>query len=230
MKSFSILISLILSNQVFASTPTMKRVPITGVFSPRGYDIEDNSELVVSGYLPNSCHRSPTLSKKIVDDKIEIVLTSFYYGDQNPYCTEVIMPFVKTIPLGKLDQGNYDVVVNEGSPSESEAQFIVSAPRTDNDRNEVYANVEYIERDVDKRMITLKGHNPSDCYTLDKIRVIDNGKNTISILPRMKKVYELCAMKMTPFSYEVQLPPLDPQEENLIHVRSMNGDSINTIL
>ena len=79
MKSFSILISLILSNQVFASTPTMKRVPITGVFSPRGYDIQDNSELVVSGYLPNSCHRSPTLSKKIVDGKSFFLLCKLLF-------------------------------------------------------------------------------------------------------------------------------------------------------
>ncbi|MAF76522.1 MAG: hypothetical protein CME63_03740 [Halobacteriovoraceae bacterium] len=230
MKLFSIFLSLMLSNQLFASTPMVKRVPVSGVFSPRGYDTSDNSEVVISGYLPNSCHQNPNVKVEIDNKKIKLVMTSFFYGEGNPYCTEAIMPFVKTIPLGNLDKGDYEVVVNEGSPSETHGEFTVAAERDDRRRDQIFANVEYIEKAPDEGVIRLKGHNPSDCFVLDEVRVLNNGENTLTVFPLMKKVGDLCTMKMTPFTYEIEIPDFDYTEQNLIHVRSMYGDSVNTIL
>jgi len=221
-----LLLSLSLST-THAATPVERKVPVTGVYSPRGYDTLDSSEVVVSGYLPNTCHKNPKTTVKVKGHKILVSLDSLYYGPENPFCAEVLIPFVRTVNLGLLEKGEYTVSVNEGTNYGKKVKFNVTGSRGDNGRNQTYANVEHIERFPEKGILKLQGHNPSDCLVLDEIRVLDNGRNTITILPRMKRISQHCPMKMTPFTYNVQVP--SEEGRTLIHVRTMYGDSLNTI-
>ena len=218
------------TSSLFAATPVRKAIPVEKVYSPRGYDTEDSAEVVIEGLLPNACHKSPKADIEVVGDTIEVNLTSLYYDPTNPFCAEIILPFIKTINLGLLKKGDYKVVVNQNTPYEEQAMFKVLNPSRTPGEGDMYANVEYIERRDDSRTIKLMGHNPSDCYVLKDIEVVSNKRSTYSVFPIMEKVSDFCPMKMTPFTYDVTIPNTINKPEVLIHVRTMNGDSINTIL
>lgn len=217
------------SAAVVASTPVNKVIPVENIFSPRGYDTLDSSEIVIKGYLPNACHKVPKITHRVEGNNVYVKVTSLYYGQPNTFCPEVIYPFIKTIDLGLLDKGKYNVFVNKDTVYEKQTIFNVKDPILGEDKNQVYANVEYIERRLDEGRIVLYGHNPSTCFVLEKVRVVHNERRTITVLPRMKKVSSFCPMKMTPFKINVFLDVNDDKTDSLIHVRSMYGNSINTI-
>ncbi len=212
-----------------ASVPIEVKVPIEDVFSPKGFDSNDNSQVIISGYLPNLCHRAPKSIVNIEDKKINIDVVSLRYDASNPYCPEMIVPFVEAIDLGVLDKGMYDVVVNGKSVYEKKSQLQVAHAQSDAVDEHVYAAVEYIERNEGSRRIVLKGYNPSDCFVLDEIEVLDNEKNVYSILPKMKQISDHCPMKMMPFDYEVNVPDRLEADRVLLHVRSIEGRSVNSI-
>jgi len=213
----------------YAGIPTIQEIPVEAIFSPRGYDSLDSSELVVKGALPNACHKNPKVEVTRISDTFEIKLTSLFYDPSNPFCPEVIVPFIKTIDLGQLDAGEYKVKYMNVNGVDEIIEYKVSEPRLGNDKNEIYANVEHIELRLEQGKVILHGHNPSDCFVLKNVRVIDNGRKTVSILPRMEQIRDFCPMKMVAFQIEVDLPEVDSSEKILLHVRSMKGDSVNTI-
>lgn len=218
-----------MSGLSFGSGPLSSAIPVEKVYSPRGYDTEDSAELVIEGVLPDSCHKNPKTDVSINGKNIEVNVSALNYGPEDKYCAEVILPFIKTINLGLLEKGQYNVIVNDDTPFQRNTRFRIQSPRRTPSDGDMYANVEYIERRADTRTIKLLGHNPSDCYILSDIEVVSNGKNTYSVFPIMEKQSDFCPMKMTPFTYDVTIPNTIRKPEVLIHVRTMTGDSINTI-
>ncbi|MCR9203079.1 MAG: hypothetical protein NXH75_00770 [Halobacteriovoraceae bacterium] len=223
------LIALSLCASPMASTPVEKPIPVTGLYSPRGYDTMDSSEIVVAGYLPNGCHKNPKVEISKNGRFIDVRVRSLFYQSNNPYCPEVLLPFVKTVNVGLLKAGEYKVRLKKQTTIDRIVPFVVKNPDGSDDKNQVYANVQHIERKPEEGKIILFGHNPSDCFVFDRINVVDNGRKTITVLPKMKQVSQHCPMKMVPFKYEVSIPKDDDETATLIHVRTMYGDSINTI-
>lgn len=226
----SLLALLLTPTQLMASTPVEKIVPVTGVYTPRGYDTLDSSELVISGFLPNGCHQNPRISYTVQNRNINIKVTSLYYSSDNPFCPEVILPFVKTVDLGLLEKGDYNVVVNESSVYKKESIFSVAEATQDKRRDQVFANVQHIEKHPEEGYIKLVGHKPSQCFELDEMRLLDNHEGTISVMPIMRKIDQSCAFLVTPFSYKVFLPNVDREKPTLVHVRSMDGHSVNALI
>ncbi len=212
-----------------AGTPVEKLVPVNNIFSPEGFDSNDNVEVIIEGQLPNLCHRSPMKKVVITDKTVDIKITALHYHDSNPYCPEMVVPFLEKVDLGILDKGNYDITVNGKSVYKKKGEIKVNESISDAVDESVYARVEYVEKSVGTRMVKLKGYNPSDCFVLDKVEVLNNDKDVYSILPRMKQISEFCPMKMIPFEYEVELPNTLKKDKVLLHVRAMDGKSINTI-
>jgi len=92
----------------------------------------------------------------------------------------------------------------------------------------IYANVEeVVKADDGSRKVILKGHNPSDCFELKEIEIKDNGVDVYSVLPKMKQVRAFCPKKMIPFSYEFDVPQNLEADKVLLHVRVMDGRSVN---
>lgn len=217
------------SGVALASTPVEILTPIEHIYSPKGFDSNDNTEVIIEGYLPNLCHKAPTSKVKVEGKKINIEVTALRYHPSNPFCPEAIVPFVETVNVGLLDKGDYDIVVNGKSIYEQRGEISVAESTSNSVDEHVYANVEYVAKKSDSREVTLKGYNPSDCFVLDEINVVDNGKDVYSVLPKMKQISDFCPMKMVPFSYKMEVPSKLEKERVLLHVRSMNGKSVNSI-
>lgn len=220
----------LIASVAMAGTPTEETVPIDHVFAPHGFDSNDNVELIVTGFLPNLCHKAPTTKVNVKGDKIFVEVTSLYYEESNPFCPEMVVPFTKAVSLGILDKGRYDIVVNNKTQWEKKEEIKIAESVSNSIDDFSYAYVTYIEKEnTPFGKVVLKGYNPSDCFELESIDYVHNGKDTYSVLPKMKQVRELCPMKMIPFEYEWEVPRDLDTNKVLLHVRTMEGNSVNTI-
>lgn len=203
-------------------------VPVDHVFSPAGFDSNDNSEVIISGFLPNLCYKAPQHVVSVKDGKINISVKAIKNQRGMGFCADVIVPYIEFVNIGVLDKGKYDIAVNENSPWEKRSKLFVNEASSSSIDEVVYANVEEVVKSDDgSRKVILKGHNPSDCFELKEIEVKDNGVDVYSVLPKMKQVRAFCPKKMIPFSYEFEVPQNLEADKVLLHVRVMDGRSVN---
>lgn len=203
-------------------------VPVDHVYSPAGFDSNDNSEIVITGYLPNLCYKAPSSSVEIKNGKINVSVKAMRRIEGFSYCPNVIIPYFDFINLGVLDKGKYQVVVNEKSQWEKKSILQIAEARSNSMDEEIYANVEEVVKEEGSRKVLLKGYNPSDCFELKEIIIKDNEIDTYSILPKMKQIRAHCPKKMVPFVYEVEVPEKLEADRVLLHVRVMDGRSVNS--
>jgi len=228
--SISVLAAILLSSYAALATPIESDVPVDNLFVPNGFDSNDNSEVIISGYLPNLCYKSPSTKMAIKGNEVKISVKALYSAPANFMCGEMIVPFIQKVSLGLLEKGLYKITVNQNGPGATQEKLKVSESSSDAMDDHLYASVDYVEKmGMGARTVTLKGYNPSDCLELEKIEYIHNGKDTYSILPIMRKIRDFCPMKNVPFAYEFEVPTELKANKVLLHVRSMDGRSVNTI-
>ncbi|MDD4976310.1 MAG: hypothetical protein PHY93_18270 [Bacteriovorax sp.] len=205
-------------------------VPVDHVFTPAGFDSNDNTEVVVTGFLPNLCYKAPKSTVSVKDGKISVSLTAMKNQMGMGFCADVIVPYIEYVNIGLLDKGKYQIAVNEKSTWEKKSNITISEASSSSIDETIYANVDEIVRgDEGSRKVALKGYNPSDCFELKEIIIVDNGVDTYSVLPKMKQVKTFCPKKMIPFTYEFEVPEKLEAEKVLLHVRVMDGRSVNAL-
>ncbi len=204
-------------------------VPVDHVFAPAGFDSNDSAEVFVSGYLPNLCYKAPKASININGDKINIGIKALKNIGGFSLCADVIVPYFEAINIGLLDQGKYKLSVNKDSRYEKDVDFKISEASSNSIDEKIYANVSEIIKHEGSRRVELKGQNPSDCFEFDRIEIVDNGIDSYSILPILKQVRDFCPKKMVDFSYEFNVPEKLNSDRVLLHVRVMDGKSINAL-
>ena len=223
------LVFILLLLPLFAWTQvTSKLVPINHVYIPDGFDDNDNAEIIISGYLPDSCYKAPKHEYKIQGNVISVTVSSLYNNDSGA-CAEVIVPFVETVRLGALVAKNYDVVVTSANPQRSLSKMVVKKSGGTGIDDYSYAYITGVRHSPGNRKIVIDGYNVSDCFELQELKIESNGNDTYVVLPIMKQTQEFCPRKMTPVSFEAVLPTTLRNKEILIHVRSMQGNSVNAI-
>lgn len=232
MKNFSKLVLMVLLMSIAAPSsnasivPRLGKIPVNEVFLPKGFDSNDNVEVVVSGILPNLCYKSPRGEVEIKGNDVFISMKAIRNSDGDAPCAEMVVPYLEAINLGLLDRGWYNINVD----GEAAGSLYVSQSSSDAVDEKVYANVDYIEKDAFSNRVVLKGYNPSDCFEFDRVESVDNGVNVHSVMPIMKQVSEFCPRKMVPFEIEWQVPVNLERPQVLLHVRSMNGHSVNSLV
>lgn len=202
-------------------------VPVNAVFAPNGFDNNDDAQVVVSGYLPNLCYKAPRTQVAVRGNTVFVAVKALV--DENSYCPEVIVPVLEPISLGVLPAANYRVVVNAGARFQARTLFSVGEASGSTIDDYVYANVDHVEVVPGSRRVVLKGFNPSDCFVFDRTEFVSNSRDTLSVLPILKQIRTTCPRKMVPFAIGVEIPRGLPAEEILLHVRVMDGKSVNTI-
>jgi hypothetical protein len=224
-KFFALILAL-----MFAFSPNaaviIEDVPVDQVFAPESYKSNDDAQVVVKGYLPDLCYKSPMSKVQIVGNRIDISLQAYREIGENISCGEMLSNFLKPVSVGVLDKGNYEIFVN------GMAQPNLHIGEFDSDAVDdiVLANVHSAIPDREMKLVKLQGYNPSDCYSLEEVEIISNGRDSYSILPKMNKVSDFCPMKMVPFEVEVEVPEDLESEYILLHVRSMYGKSVNALI
>jgi hypothetical protein len=207
--------------------PVVELLPVTDVFPPLGFDTNDDTQVVVGGYLPDMCFKSPQIKATVAGKEIRLTVTGYREADENEFCLPVLVPYIEPVSLGILDKGTYKVRVNIGTVDEQNSTITIVESTSSAIDDYTYANVNYVEEMAGTRRIYLHGSNPSPCFDLDRVEFVSNGQNTYSVLPILKRVSEVCPQQMTPFNYEADVPADMSNRYLMLHVRKMNGKSVN---
>jgi hypothetical protein len=225
-----LILASLVSTAVFAGTPVLKPVEINKVYSPTGFDSNDKAEVIISGWLPNACQKLPTYQIKKTDDNIDISMNALHYDESNPYCPPEKVAFTQKVKLGILNPGSYELEVNKKQDSASYDRLrVVKAEQPSVDSNK-YPYVTKINIDQNKDRVHLTALRESDCYALDSVEILNDGKNTYSIMPVLKKTRDFCPKKMQPISVSFDMPDSLNSNKVLLHVRSTSGKAVNKII
>ncbi|PIT99778.1 MAG: hypothetical protein COT74_08310 [Bdellovibrionales bacterium CG10_big_fil_rev_8_21_14_0_10_45_34] len=238
MKSFSCgLIALVVA---FASsaqaqsfeTKEQNKIP-DHAFVPVGFDSNDNSQIVISGFYPNGCHKmGPTFftvdktNKKIVIEDKELFASG-------AICTMQIQPYKKVINIGLLNAGDYTITAkgeNEEEVVKNNINVSLAQPNAPQDA-ELYADVYDLESkltDDGATELKIRGFLTNTCMKLDRVRAEIQDGNVLLIVPTVTLEGQDCERTEIRFSKVVKARLSD--KLHLVHVRANNGQSLNEII
>lgn len=194
------------------------------VFVPEGFDDNDESTVMVDGYLPSGCYKltRPEYTVNEQSKTISIKPMARYFDVP---CIEALIPYQFEVKLGILAEGTWSVELNSDVVENLEVAESTSAGPDDY----LYAAVDAASVAADEAgnlTATLQGRFTNSCMVWEDLRVQDNGK-TINILPIMKIEGENCTAGEFPFTRVVDLPESVTAGRHLLHVRSLNGNAVN---
>lgn len=225
----SFLLLVTLSLPVFSDGIVDLAINSEHVFVPHGFDANDTTEIVLSGWLPSPCYKRPSGTASVVDDQVYIDLKATKFQVGNSFCLMMAVPYTVSVPVGRLNAGAYKVHVNQATMAPKIAEVLVDEPGSDSIDNFIYADVKHVDAFEDSREVVLTGYNPSDCLELEDVKFVSNKKDVYAVLPIMKQVKEECEKVRVPFNYTKKIPSDLNAEKVLLHVRSMNGHSVNEV-
>jgi hypothetical protein len=219
------------SRTTFESVANEVKAPIENVFIPQGFDSNDNSEIVISGTFPNSCYKMGKTSHKYNEVEKKIFVEVNAYHIPSDYCLTITVPFLQVVQLGVLDKGKHPIVVNgiinsfipiSEAPADTEA-------RDDHLYAPVYG---LIQKKNALNTFEIQGVFPNACYELNRIEIQIETSKVVAVLPVMQKVEgcdEVENTKAVAWSERFEVSD-DLKGKVLIHVRTLNGGSINQVV
>lgn len=229
MKHFYVsLFSLALSTLSYAQ-PIIVNAPVDHLFVPKGFDNNDNVEVMVTGSFPNTCYSRNKVEVKVKEDIINVTVTALSVH-QKDVCEKIEIPFMENVTIGNLQAGDYKIVVNNFLKENLNVE-IASSRSVD---NHLYAAINYVDLGFTGGLsgeAFLVGRNQESCLALDEVQYISNGKDTLSILPVMKKVSDDCTGERKHLEVPVKFQPRSfASNKILLFVRTMDGKSVSTLV
>ena len=246
MKKMMIVVGLGLmgAGTAFAQTGTTRvEIPVQTLLTPeKGFEEKNNIQAVLYGYLPNQCY---TLSNYEVRTQPsgDILVRQFAIHDTTGVCAneqsmpahmQMIVPFTTEVSIGHLFAGIHTLDYDTSSGMKTRPVDISTNVSPNVDTLPYAAVTAAIAPDMmngaDPVKVTVTGFLNSTCTSLDPVVQVMRENDVFVLLPTIKvKVDEFCAQVMIPFEKEVNLGKTFPGI-HLIHVRSMNGRSVNKVV
>lgn len=215
-------------------TPELVLMPPERVFSPPGFDNNDRAEVTITGNLPSTCYKVGPAVAEVDSVNKRIIIRNHAYYYSGCWCLMVNVPYVETVDLGVLSAANYSILVQttpEGSFSRLGSMGIAVSANSGPD-DDLYALVQEarIENGDDgkAKSLSLSGSLTSDCMVLKELKTLYRTPNVIEVLPIVELKQGLCKPHLYPFSAKVDLASTW-SGETLVHIRSLNGRSLNKI-
>ena len=235
MKALTVMLMAGLSLNVLAKLPEVVEAPVDHIFVPNGFDNNDHVELVVTGKFPNPCFSRNKYEVKVKEDIIKIDVTSISMDDPSyTKCEPLKIPFTEVVNVGSLQGGDYKVIVNEGGQYEQRDTITVGVASSDSVDENIYAKVDYIETGFTGGAsgdAMLVAQTPSPCLALDRVEYLSNSKDTLSVLPIMKRTSLDCPEKAERIEIPIKFDPSKFKFERiLLFVRTIEGRSVNSII
>lgn len=223
----------------FAQQPTEVRWVPDSVFTPSGFDDNDNAQIVIDGSLPNSCYRAgPTDISVDSQNKVIHILDKAYLY-QGGYCLMTLVPYTKTLSLGVLAAGKYRIEFEDSRGEVSSLGFIrIMISDNPGPDSQLYAPITeaFLENRMNrsKPVLVMRGYFSNTCIEMGQVKAIRNEPDVIEVLPLIKTTPGPdCRSKQVPFEYRFPIQAaLLPEKSGkyLIHIRSLNGQSINLVV
>jgi hypothetical protein len=245
MKHFILLLALGLNLPAAAysqnqQVPNPIEVPasIDKIFIPQGFDDNDNVEIVLHGNFPNTCYQVGNAEAKINPEARTVTVSATSFKYPGAFCIQSITPFIQTVKLGIIPEGDYQVVYSKDQQVRSSLQ--VTRRKTESPDDYLYATVENAYIDVNaqsgKQALKLQGHFPYfyvGCMVLKEVRVLKNPADVLVVQPVAEIVEDeaLCANQPDDRAFEYTSGLAEPfRGEGLLHVRTLHGNSLNRFI
>lgn len=220
-----------------ASSVSREPAPVEKIFVPQGFDDNDNVEVVVQGRFQNACMKTGPVEKKIdvMSKTITLRVESYVYRGEP--CAQVIVPFIQRVTFGTLPAGSWKIEL-EGMPAVSPLPLVVDHAVSATPDDFLYAPVEEVVLLPGglgaRQKLSVSGNWSQTvgrgCFVLREIRTKLGSDNTLVVQPIAELLpanqCSLSSQRKRAFQGSVMLTkPL--QSDSLIHVRTLNGESLN---
>ncbi|MGK5085240.1 hypothetical protein WDW37_18280 [Bdellovibrionota bacterium FG-1] len=212
--------------------PELVRVASERIFAPPGFDDNDNAQLVVHGNLINTCYKAASPAVEVDQQQRKISITPQSYVYFSSWCLNVTVPFTQTIDLGVLQAGTYQIVeINRQDQEIPRGTLSVAPARSASADDVLYAPIKNVR--VEKVGLTaeviISGVMSNRCMFVQKVKVLNRVQGIIEVLP-IAGYRSGMACQGNPRPFEASAPlPEGASGNTLIHVRSLNGQSINDV-
>ena len=204
----------------------------------KGYDSNDDIEITAHGQLPSGCYKIEKVKVTAISNS-QFNVQALMSKKRLRGCTSEILStpvnFTKTISLGELPAGQYEFLFETKEGQKSKAMDIAVAQRQTIDDN-FYAPISnaFIPELIfttQSPNVVLTGIFHTNCFQLNNqnIQVVRDG-NIFIILPKSTLIsLNRCNQQKYPIQQIVGLGNIKEPGHYLIHVRSLNGLSINRV-
>jgi hypothetical protein len=206
--------------------PSQVPVQFTRTYAPLGFDDNDNIQIVGEGAFPNSCYRQAE-TKVAVDHPgktITLAPTAYKYGGM---CLQVILPYDHVVDIGLLQKGTYTIV--QDGKSIGHIDIRKSAVRDPDDYMYAPISQAYFQSRGTSNQVYLTGDFPLSCWKLKQVK-FDIQPDVLVIQPIAEVDPSLpCTPGKFHFETATEVGSMKPGRY-LLHVRSMNGKSVNNLI
>lgn len=205
--------------------PQLKASAIDTGYIPTGFDSNDNVQFVIEGTYRDTCSKPAGTRFAVNNSAKTIQISTFEYRYPGP-CLDMLVPHDEVISLGILQPGTYQVMQSAGRYL---GRLNVTMATQHAPDDFLYAPVSqaYARNANGKIAITLSGTFTNSCMRFQKIAANIQG-NVITVQPIAYMAQGPCANGRYPFEQGTTVSA--PQVGRyLLHVRSLNGNSINTL-
>lgn len=202
-----------------------RSIPVQNVYTPAGFDSNDNSQIVISGYMPNYCYNTPQAQVDTSNYKITVNMQANF--NEEGYCQEAIKEYLHVLDLGKMKPGRYQITIYGDNEFPIEEEIEIAAPNAGEIDRYQYPVIHKVSYNHADKSLLIKGFKPSSCYELTDVEFYSDRKNTIIALPILEKVSDFCPRKMVETEISIETPRLVNSLQTLIHIRSEKKDSKN---
>jgi hypothetical protein len=198
------------------------------IYAPGGYDSNEQVQRVGVGMVRNTCDR-PAETTVQIDEANQKILVGPVAYEYAGLCLQVILPFQRVIEVGILKPGQWEVI--QASSSERLGTVSVKAATRESPDDFLYAPVSqaFLRQRGMITEVLLAGSFPNSCFSLDTVKVtIEPEVLVLQPIAKVKKT-QGCVDGSYPYSKVVSIP-LVSKGRYLLHVRSMNGNAVNSLV
>lgn len=208
--------------------PVLKAATFNTVYVPGGFDSNDNVQIVGEGMFRNTCYRPAPTGFQVDQERKTVTVGPVAY-EYAGLCLQVILPFDRVIDVGPMKAGTYSVIQQPGNVTLG--TFKVREAKSSNPDDYLYAPISqaFFRQKGATSEIVLSGYMPTNCMHLDNVKVTVEEK--VLVLQPISSIESRndCLRGHFPFSKTVRVEGVK-QGHYLLHVRSMNGKAINTLV
>ncbi len=223
-----------------ADAPAIEEVPanVRHVYIPFGFDTNDQVEVVLHGYLPNSCYKPGPVSVSVdhgtAEGKGRIFITPKWIHHQFDFCNLILVEYKEVVNVGYLKKKNYEVVLLPQNTVVANELAIAEATTTSQD-DYTYLPVEsmHLASTATGQELVLQGTFPAQadkCIRPSTYKAYRQPSDVVVVLPIAEVVDCPEGQKKESFEYRVPLQgDLEITGNTMIHVRALNGRSVNQV-
>ena len=222
--------------------PVLTTAPIRNIFVPVGFDDNDTVEIIVHGHFKDSCNKVGPALGTVDDDTKEVAVALRSLKYEGNECIKMQVPFLQSIKLGQVPAGNYTVFAENLADSVAPKTLQVAEATTATADDALYAPVDAVDLSPvvgtkGRYTLTVSGIFPKSevgCMKMQELKVLPF-EDVLVVLPiaAFNSNVAECVKSSSPFERKFKIEKeveLQLKRDTLIHVRVLNGQSLNKVV